>query len=185
MANHPQAFSRYCMHCGERLTSAVPEGDTRRRLVCIECGFVHYINPRPVAGTLPVRADGKVLLTRRAIEPRVGSWDFPGCCKDLCETAEEAAARETLEEARLEVRNLSLLGVYTRVEPGVVVMVYTGEAVGEAEAGDETSEVGWFAPDEIPWDELAFDTTISALQAWVAREQPASHSQAATSRPVP
>jgi ADP-ribose pyrophosphatase YjhB (NUDIX family) len=104
---------------------------------------------------------------------------------DLGETAEEAAARETLEEARLEVRNLSLLGVYTRVEPGVVVMVYTGEAVGEAEAGDETSEVRWFAADEIPWDELAFDTTISALQAWVAREQPASHSQAAPSRPVP
>jgi ADP-ribose pyrophosphatase YjhB (NUDIX family) len=77
-----------------------------------------------------------------------------------------------------------LLGVYTRVEPGVVVMVYTGEAVGEAEAGDETSEVGWFAPDEIPWDELAFDTTSSALQAWVAREQPPSHSQAATSRLV-
>jgi ADP-ribose pyrophosphatase YjhB (NUDIX family) len=185
MANHPQAFSRYCMHCGERLTSAVPEGDTRRRLVCIECGFVHYINPRPVAGTLPVRADGKVLLTRRAIEPRVGSWVFPGGFMDLGETAEEAAARETLEEARLEVRNLSLLGVYTRVEPGVVVMVYTGEAVGEAEAGDETSEVRWFAADEIPWDELAFDTTLSALQAWVARQEPPSHSQAATSRPVP
>jgi ADP-ribose pyrophosphatase YjhB (NUDIX family) len=185
MANHPQAFSRYCMHCGERLTSAVPEGDARRRLVCIECGFVHYMNPRPVAGTLPVRADGKVLLTRRAIEPRVGSWVFPGGFMDLGETAEEAAARETLEEARLEVRNLSLLGVYTRVEPGVVVMVYTGEAVGEAEAGDETSEVGWFAPDEIPWDELAFDTTSSALQAWVARQEPPSHSQAATSRPVP
>lgn len=169
MPSHPHSFSRYCMHCGERLTSAVPEGDNRRRLVCVECGFVHYINPRPVAGVLAVRADGKLLLTRRAIEPRVGSWVFPGGFMDVGETAEEAAARETLEEACLVVANLSLLGVYTRIEPGVVVIVFEAQAVGEAEAGDETSEVRWFAPGEIPWDELAFDTTVDALRAYFAR----------------
>jgi ADP-ribose pyrophosphatase YjhB (NUDIX family) len=157
------------MHCGERLTSAVPEGDTRRRLVCIECGFVHYINPRPVAGVVPIRADGKILLGRRAIEPRIGSWVFPGGFMDVGETAEEAAARETLEEAHLVVANLSLLGVYTRIEPGVVVIVYEGEAMSDAEAGDETTEVRWFAADEIPWGELAFDTTVAALKAWQQR----------------
>jgi ADP-ribose pyrophosphatase YjhB (NUDIX family) len=157
------------MHCGERLTSAVPEGDTRRRLVCIECGFVHYINPRPVAGVVPIRADGKILLGRRAIEPRIGSWVFPGGFMDVGETAEEAAARETLEEAHLVVANLSLLGVYTRIEPGVVVIVYEGEAMSDAEAGDETTEVRWFAADEIPWGELAFDTTVAALKAWQER----------------
>jgi ADP-ribose pyrophosphatase YjhB (NUDIX family) len=157
------------MHCGQRLTSATPEGDTMRRLVCMDCGFVHYINPRPVAGTLPVRADGSLLLVRRAINPRIGSWVFPGGFMDVGETAEEAAARETLEEAHLEVTNLTLLGVYTRVEPGVVVIVFEAEAIGEAEAGHETSEVRWFAPSEIPWEELAFDTTEWALRAWVAR----------------
>jgi len=157
------------MMCGQRLTSALPEGDRQRRLVCLDCGFIHYINPRPVAGVVPVRADGSVLLTRRAIQPRIGSWVFPGGFMDVGETAEEAAARETMEEAHLEVRNLSLLGVYTRIEPGVVVIVYTGEAVGEAEVGDETSEVCWFAPSDIPWDELAFDTTTWALKAWLAR----------------
>jgi ADP-ribose pyrophosphatase YjhB (NUDIX family) len=167
--SHPHSFSRYCMHCGERLTSAVPEGDTRRRLVCIECGFVHYINPRPVAGVVPIRADGKILLGRRAIEPRIGSWVFPGGFMDVGETAEEAAARETLEEAHLVVANLSLLGVYTRIEPGVVVIVYEGEAMTDAEAGDETTEVRWFAADEIPWGELAFDTTVAALKAWQER----------------
>jgi ADP-ribose pyrophosphatase YjhB (NUDIX family) len=167
--SHPHSFSRYCMHCGERLTSAVPEGDTRRRLVCIECGFVHYINPRPVAGVVPIRADGKILLGRRAIEPRIGSWVFPGGFMDVGETAEEAAARETLEEAHLVVANLSLLGVYTRIEPGVVVIVYEGEAMSDAEAGDETTEVRWFAADEIPWGELAFDTTVAALKAWQQR----------------
>ncbi len=157
------------MQCGQRLTTAIPEGDKHRRLVCMDCGFVHYINPRPVAGTVPVRADGAVLLVRRAIEPRIGTWVFPGGFMDIGESAEEAAARETLEEANLEVQNLSLLGVYTRTGPGVVVIVYEAEAVGEATAGDETSEVRWFGAHEIPWDELAFDTTHSALKEWLAR----------------
>ena len=171
MSSHPHTFSRYCMHCGERLSSATPENDTKRRLVCIGCGFVHYINPRPVAGTLPVRADGQILLTRRDIEPRRGMWVFPGGFMDVGETAEEAAIRETREEAHLEVANLSLLGVYTRLEPGVVVIVYAADALGEAEVGDETSEIGWFHPDAIPWHELAFDSTTAALEDLVARLQ--------------
>ena len=167
--SHPHAFSRYCMHCGQRLTTALPEGDSQRRLVCLDCGFIHYINPRPVAGTIPVREDGTVLLVRRAIEPRAGSWVFPGGFMDVGETAEEAATRETREEANLEVRDLSLVGVYTRPEPGVVVIVYEAVAASEASPGDECSEVAWFAPGEIPWDELAFDSTTAALRDWVAR----------------
>jgi ADP-ribose pyrophosphatase YjhB (NUDIX family) len=155
------------MQCGQRLTTAVPEGDTKRRLVCLDCGFIHYINPRPVAGTLPVREDGRLLLVRRAIEPRVGTWVFPGGFMDVGETAEEAAARETREEACLEVEELRLLGVYTRTEPGVVVIVYEARAIGEARVGDETSEVRWFAANEIPWEELAFDTTEWALKDWL------------------
>lgn len=169
MSSHPHSFSRHCMHCGQRLTTAVPERDTKRRLVCLDCGFIHYINPRPVAGTLPVRADGAVLLLRRAIEPRIGSWVFPGGFMDIGETAEEAAARETLEEAMLEVVNLRLSGVYTRAEPGVVVIVYEADAIGEASAGEEATEVAWFSPETIPWDDLAFDTTEWALRDWMKR----------------
>jgi ADP-ribose pyrophosphatase YjhB (NUDIX family) len=77
--------------------------------------------------------------------------------------------RETMEEARLEVRDPELLGVYTRTGPGVVVIVFVATAIGKAEAGDETTEVGWFAPEEIPWDELSFDTTHAALHAWIER----------------
>jgi ADP-ribose pyrophosphatase YjhB (NUDIX family) len=156
------------MHCGQRLSTAVPLGDSRRRMVCLDCGFVHYVNPRPVAGTIPVRRDGSILLLRRAIEPRLGAWVFPGGYMDVGETAEEAAARETLEEACLEVTNLRLSGVYTRPGPGVVVIVFVAEAVGEATAGDETSEVRWFTPAEIPWDEIAFDSTEAALRDFVA-----------------
>ncbi|MGE5594614.1 MAG: NUDIX hydrolase [Hyphomicrobiales bacterium] len=169
MTSHPHAFSRYCMHCGQRLTTAVPEGDTKRRFVCMDCGFVHYINPRPVAGTIPVREDGRLLLVRRAIEPRIGSWVFPGGFMDVGETAEEAAARETREEANLQVADLALIGVYTRPGPGVVVIVYEARAVGEAAAGDECSEIAWFAAGEIPWEELAFDSTVWALQDWARR----------------
>lgn len=167
MTGHPHAFSRYCMHCGQRLTTAVPEGDTKRRLVCLDCGFIHYLNPRPVAGVIPVREDGRLLLVRRTIEPRSGTWVFPGGYMDLGETAEEAAMRETLEEANLAVEGLRLVGVFTRVEPGIVVIVYEGRALGEGEPGHETSEVRWFAPGEIPWAELAFDSTEAALRAWV------------------
>ena len=169
MGNHPHSFSRFCMHCGQRLTTAVPEGDSKRRLVCMDCGFVHYINPRPVAGALPVREDGAVLLLRRAMEPSIGLWVFPGGYMDVGETAEEAAIRETMEEVNLAVEDLSLLGVYTRLEPGVVVIVYTSRGNGEASAGDEAAEVRWFAPHEIPWEELAFDTTALALQDFIAR----------------
>ncbi len=168
-SSHPHSFSRYCMHCGQRLTTAIPEGDTRRRLVCLDCGFVHYINPRPVAGTIPVRDDGRILLVRRAIEPRRGTWVFPGGYMDVGETAEEAAVRETLEEAHLEVVNLQLVGVYTRPEPGVVLIVYEARALGEGMAGHETEEIGWFHPERIPWDELAFDSTGWALRDWVKR----------------
>ncbi|MCK9518526.1 MAG: NUDIX hydrolase [Dehalococcoidia bacterium] len=169
MTSHPHSFSRYCMHCGQRLTTAIPENDTKRRLVCFDCGFVHYINPRPVAGLIPVREDGQLLLVRRAIEPRAGTWVFPGGYMDLGETAEEAAARETLEEANLEVSGLSLLGVYTRPGPGVVVIVYEALALSEGSPGEECSEVRWFHPGGIPWDELAFDSTIAALHDWAKR----------------
>lgn len=161
------------MHCGQRLTTAVPEGDARRRLVCLDCGFIHYINPRPVSGALPVRADGSVLLLRRAIEPSLGLWVFPGGYMDVGETAEEAAIRETMEEVNLEVGGLSLLGVFTRVEPGVVVITYEAVASGEASPGPEAAEVRWFRTDEIPWDELAFETTEQALRTWIARRLPA------------
>ena len=116
-----------------------------------------------------VRDDGRLLLLRRAIEPRLGSWVFPGGFMDIGETAEEAAIRETMEEAQLEVANLRLSGVYTRAVPGVVVIVYEADAIGEAVAGDETSEIGWFHAHEIPWDDIAFDSTEAALRDLIGR----------------
>ncbi len=158
------------MHCSGKLAFGPWRGSDDDKLVCADCGFVHHLNPRPVAGTIPVRADGSVLLVRRAIRP-IGKWVFPGGFMDLGETPEEAAVRETREEAELEVRDLSLLGVYSRPGPWDVVIVYESTAQGDAKAGDETTEVRWFTPDEIPWADLAFDTTELALRDHLARRE--------------
>ena len=91
---------RFCHQCGSQLRERLPEGDERLRLVCSRCGFIHYINPKVVVGAIPERA-GRVLLMRRAIEPRYGAWTFPGGFMEVDETAEEAALRETEEELGL------------------------------------------------------------------------------------
>lgn len=165
---HPHQDGRFCMRCGGSLTMKPWREGGEDKLVCGGCGFVHHINPRPVAGIIPVREDGRILLVRRAIVP-IGRWVFPGGFMDLGETPEEAATRETREEAHLEVRDLTLLGVYSRPGPWDVVIVYEANADSEALAGDETTEVGWFTEDEVPWDGLAFETTTQALRDFFAR----------------
>lgn len=165
---HPHADSMYCPKCGQGLATTVPEGDLRARLVCLDCQFVHYLNPAPVAGVVPVRADGKVLLIRRDIDPQRGLWQVPSGFVEMDETTQQAAARELMEEAGLEVSDLQLLNVYT-ARWGLVVINYEGVTSGEASAEDEVSEVRWFAPEELPWSELAFQSTESALREWTHR----------------
>jgi ADP-ribose pyrophosphatase YjhB (NUDIX family) len=159
---------RYCQLCGHFLVERAVPLDTRRRLQCEACGFVHYMNPRVVVSVIPVR-DGRVLLQRRAIDPRSGYWTFPGGFLEAGERPEEGAAREAKEEAGLDVNVERLIGVYARPQVAIVLVVYEGSAAGEAFVGDhESSEVRWFAPAEIPWADLAFDTTEAALRDWVA-----------------
>jgi ADP-ribose pyrophosphatase YjhB (NUDIX family) len=142
--------------------------EDRPRHVCEDCGHVHYINPKVVAAVLPVW-QGRVLLLRRAIEPRAGAWVFPGGFVEWGETVEEAAAREAHEEVGIRVDVRGLIGVYSRLGPGVVIVVYEGGVEHPSFApGREAMEAAWFAPREIPWHDLAFDTTEQALRAWVS-----------------
>ena len=157
----------FCPACGKGLAARVLEADHRPRLVCPD-GHVTWRNPRLVVGTLPVR-DGRVYLARRAIEPGAGRWTYPGGYLEVGEAAQEGARRETEEETRLRVEVGRLVGAYSRPYAGVVTLVYEADVVGgEALPGLETTEVRGFAPDEIPWDELAFTTAESALRDWVA-----------------
>lgn len=157
----------FCPACGKPVTRRTPPGEERPRLVCPE-GHVTWHNPRIVVGTVPVRS-GRVFLARRAIAPGAGRWTCPGGFLEMGEAAQEGARRETEEETRLRVEIGRLVGAYSRPQAGVVTLIYEATVVGgEPLPGAETSEVRAFGPDEIPWDELAFSTTRSALADWVA-----------------
>jgi ADP-ribose pyrophosphatase YjhB (NUDIX family) len=156
----------FCPACGKPVSPQVLEAEHRPRLVCPE-GHVTWRNPRMVVGTLPVR-DGLVFLARRAIEPGAGLWSYPGGFLELGEAAQEGARRETEEETQLLVEVGPLIGVYSRPHAGVVTVIYEAQVVGGEELpGVESLEVRGFAPDDIPWDELAFTTTESALRDWL------------------
>ena len=157
----------FCPACGAPVTERALDDDHRPRLVCPN-GHVTWRNPRLVVGTLPVR-HGHVFLARRSIEPGAGLWTYPGVFLELGESAQEGARRETEEETQLRVEVGRLIGAYSRPYAGVVTLIYEASVVGgEPLPGVETSEVGEFAPDDIPWDELAFTTAESALRDWVA-----------------
>jgi ADP-ribose pyrophosphatase YjhB (NUDIX family) len=165
----PFGFSlpRFCQACGGGLASRFLAEEGRERLVCAACDFIHYLNPKLVSNVLPER-DGRVLLLRRGIHPSHGLWAFPGGYLELGESAEQGAEREALEEVGLTVKVGPLLGIYTRVQHGVVVVVFRSASIsGQAAAGPETLEMGWFGPEEIPWEELAFETTAAALRDWL------------------
>jgi len=157
----------FCPACGQPVEPRLLEEDHRPRLVCPE-GHVTWRNPRVVVGALPIRA-GRVYLARRAIEPALGRWTYPGGFLEVGESAQEGARRETEEETELLVEVGGLIGVYSRPHVGIVTIVFAADVVGgRPEPAAETSEVRDFGPDEIPWDGLAFTTVESALRDWVA-----------------
>ncbi len=158
---------RYCPACGRPVEPRVLEADHRPRLVCDQ-GHVTWRNPRVVVGAVPV-ADGRLYLARRAIEPAMDRWTYPGGFLEVGESAQEGARRETEEETELRVEIGRLIGVYSRPHVGIITVVFEASVVGgRPEPAAETSEVRAFTPDEIPWAELAFSTVESALRDWVA-----------------
>lgn len=165
-------LAKFCLQCGRPLEERLVEEEGRVRLVCPACRYIHYLNPKVVAGAIPQK-DGKVILLRRSIEPGRGRWTFPAGYVEWGESVPEAAVRETREEVGVEIAIISLLNVYSYPDSGVVTVVYTAEVVGGApERGAETEEVALFAPHEIPWEELAFRSTKEALRDWTGRVGP-------------
>jgi len=141
----------------------VPEGDNRERLVCGECGYIQYDNPLIVAGAVIVE-DDKVLLCRRAIEPRKGYWTIPAGYLELNETVEDGARREAQEEAMADIAIDGLLGVYTITRISQVQLIYAAHlATPGYGAGDESLEVCFFDWDDIPTDDIAFPSVHWAL----------------------
>jgi ADP-ribose pyrophosphatase YjhB (NUDIX family) len=159
---------RFCHQCGGALEEKLLPDEERPRLVCGDCGFIHYVNPKVVVGAVPERR-GRLLLMRRGIEPRYGTWTFPGGYMEVDESAEDAALREAEEEVGLALKLGPLVGVYSRPGPGILVVVFCARAPnGRPRAGHEVLEFAWFDPKDIPWDNLSFETTTWALRDWVA-----------------
>lgn len=160
---------QYCPHCAAPLALRLLPSEDRPRLVC-DRGHILYVNPKVIVGVIPERR-GRILLMRRAIEPRYGAWTFPGGFMEIDETAEECAAREAQEEVGIQVSVGKLVGVYSRPAPhtpGIVSIVYRGRITGgEVKPGREALEARWFRPEDIPWDELAYETTNWALRDWL------------------
>ena len=131
---------------------------------CATCGFVLFFNPKPVAAAIPRDADGNVVLLRRGFDPGAGLWTFPGGFVDLGESVAEAAIRETREEIGVDAELDGLVGVYSRASDRVMLVVYAATIIGEPQTTDEAPEVRAFAPENIPWDEMAFWSTSAALR---------------------
>lgn len=156
MTNYPET--------GGPIARRVPDGDNMERLVCNTCGYIEYDNPKIVVGVVATAGD-KVLLCRRAIEPQIGFRTLPAGFMEQGETAEDGARREAREEACADVQLNGMLAVYSIPRICMVQIIYRGILVdGKAAAGHETEEVGLFAPEDIPWDELAFPSVVWALR---------------------
>lgn len=161
---------RFCSRCGAELKFGTVAGESRQRLACPACGFICYVNPRLVVGVLPVTEMGEVMLIRRSTEPGLGMWAQPGGFLEIDETLHEAAVRETLEETGLVVEPGPIVGLYQRIAAAMVVIVFEARIVGGTPSvTHESLETRPFAPEAIPWEEIAFETSIRAIRDWVMK----------------
>ena len=141
----------------------IPDGDNRHRLVCVDCGFVQYENPKLVVGSVCTWED-RILLCRRAIEPRKGFWTLPAGYMEVRETSLDGARREAWEEAYAKIEIDALLAVYNIPSNSQVQLIYRARLLSpDVQAGPESAEVGLFRWDEIPWGDLAFPSVRWAL----------------------
>lgn len=158
----------FCSHCGARTVIRIPDGDQVPRVVCDACGTVHYQNPKVVVGCVP-EYEGRILLCRRAIEPRRGYWTVPAGFLENGETLERGAARECHEEALAQVQIGSLLALVS-VTGAHQVHAFFRARMQSADhgAGAESLETALLRDEDIPWDDIAFPSTVFALERYLA-----------------
>ena len=155
----------YCSACGATVSKKIPDGDDHERWVCDACHRIHYQNPLIVVGAV-VEHEGKILLCKRAIEPRYGYWTVPAGFMELGESLAQGAARETLEEACAEIEIGPLFASVDVIDAGQVHFFYTARLVSDFSPGAESLECRMFAENEIPWDDIAFHSGRYALEKY-------------------
>ncbi len=157
---------KFCSQCGNKVEHKIPETDNRPRYVCVSCEFIHYQNPNIVAGTIPIWQD-KVLLCKRAIEPRYGYWTLPAGFMENAETTTEAAIRETWEEAEAKVVIDGFFSMLNVPQVDQVHIFFRAHLLEPSfNSGSESLEVALFAEQDIPWNELAFPTVKKTLELY-------------------
>ncbi|MBB5187442.1 ADP-ribose pyrophosphatase YjhB (NUDIX family) [Zhongshania antarctica] len=152
----------FCSNCGAKLIQQIPADDNRLRHVCPQCEVIHYVNPKVVVGCLPIAGD-QVLLCRRAIAPRIGSWTIPAGFMENGETMLDGALRETLEEAAAKVKDEALYRLFDIPHINQVYVFYRGNLDGDFGVGPESLESKLFSEADIPWSELAFPIVTDVL----------------------
>lgn len=158
----------YCCTCGGRIAVQIPPGDSLPRHVCVDCGTIHYRNPRLVVGALPEWQD-QILLCRRAIEPRLGFWTLPAGFMENAETIGEAALRETREEAGAQIELGNIYTVMSVPHIDQVHVIFRARLLDLGfSPGQESLEVALFREEEIPWQEIAFRTVALTLRHYFA-----------------
>lgn len=157
----------FCSSCGAKVELSVPVDDNRQRSVCTSCEEIHYENPKIICGSLPIWQD-KILLCKRAIEPRSGYWTLPAGFMELNETSVEAAVRETWEEATAKITPKQLYCVFNLPHVNQVYLMYLADMQSiQYSPGIESESVELFDADSIPWDELAFSTIRMTLKFYL------------------
>ena len=162
---------KFCSQCAQQLSFKVPEGDNLPRYICDSCGMIHYQNPKIVAGCIP-EWEGRILLCRRAIQPRHGLWTIPAGFMENSETVEQAAARETREEACAKINIAGLYGIYNIPHVSQVYMIFRGAlADGAFAPGVESLETALYEEADIPWSEIAFPVVNNVLKRYFRDRQ--------------
>ena len=161
----------FCSNCGARTVKRIPAGDSLPRAVCDQCNTIHYQNPHLIVGCIP-EWDGRILLCKRAIEPRVGLWTVPAGFMENGETTAGGAERETLEEANARVDIIAPYALYNLPHINQVYLLFRARLLDlDFSAGSETLEVELFTENDVPWDELAFATVRNTLRHYFADRQ--------------
>lgn len=156
---------KFCGVCGGALALRLLPGEHTERLVCAACNRVHYSNPKVVVGCVAQADDGRILLCRRRIRPRLGKWTFPAGYLECGEASAEGARRETEEESGARIETLGLLAVIDVPQISQVYLIYRGRLLSSpATSTAESSEIALVAEADIPWDGLAFSSVDHALR---------------------
>ncbi|MBL6751530.1 MAG: NUDIX hydrolase [Nevskia sp.] len=156
---------KFCSSCGEQVELKTPPGDHLPRHVCPACGAIHYHNPKVIVGCVPEDGEGRILMCRRAIEPRLGMWTFPAGFLEMNETSSQGAAREALEESQAEVDVDDLFVVISVPYVSQIYMIHRARLLNPHHGPThESSETQLMREDQIPWDSIAFPTIYHGLK---------------------